>query len=49
MMERVGKDIDGKLTLKYFVTKLGVRMLRRNFLITSVTTTAQKAHFPVVE
>jgi hypothetical protein len=42
MMEQVGQDIDGKLILKRFITKLDVRMWRRNFLITSVTTAAKK-------
>jgi hypothetical protein len=48
MAERVEQDIDGKLILKWIITKLGVRMWRRNLLITSVATAAQIAHFPVV-
>jgi hypothetical protein len=47
MKEWVGQDIDGKLILKWIVTKLG-GWVRRNFLIISVTTVAQQAPFPVV-
>jgi hypothetical protein len=48
MVERVEQDIDGKLILKWIITKLGVRVWRRNFLITSVATAAHIALFPVV-
>jgi hypothetical protein len=38
--ERVGRDIDRTLIFKWIIIKLGVRMWRRNFLISSLALAA---------